>query len=111
MLDLYVREELMKMLNWYVGMKTDFQKSPGKMGKYLEKYLEPELWELLMHTYSDADYEHTWQALFAMGELFRRVAIPVAQHFGFDYLYGEDERVSAHLQHVHDLPRDAREMY
>jgi len=111
MLDLYVREELMKMLNWYVGMKTDFQKSPGKLGKYLEKYLEPELWELLMHTYSDADYEHTWQALFSMGELFRRVAIPVAQHFGFDYLYGEDERVSAHLQHVHGLPRDAREMY
>ena len=77
------------------------------MGKYLEMYLEPELWELLMHTYSDADYEHTWQALFAMGELFRRMAIPVAQHFGFDYLYGEDQRVSAHLQHVHDLPHDA----
>jgi aminoglycoside 6-adenylyltransferase len=111
MLDLYVREELMKMLNWYVGMKTDFQKSPGKLGKYLEKYLEPELWELLMHTYSDADYEHTWQALITMGELFRRVAIPVAQHFSFDYLYSEDERVSAHLRHVHELPRDAREMY
>jgi aminoglycoside 6-adenylyltransferase len=111
MLDLYVRDELMKMLNWYVGMKMDFHKSPGKMGKYLEKYLEPELWELVMYTYSDADYEHTWQALFTMGELFRRVAIPVAQHFGFDYLYGEDERVSAHLQHVHELPRDAKEMY
>ena len=111
MLDLYVREQLMKMLNWYVGMKTDFQKNPGKMGKYLEKLLEPELWELLMQTYTDADYEHTWQALFAMGMLFRKVAIPVAQHFGFDYLYGEDERVSAHLQHVHDLPRDAEEMY
>jgi aminoglycoside 6-adenylyltransferase len=111
MQELYVREQLMKMLNWYVGMKTDFQKSPGKMGKHLEKFLEPELWELLKQTYTDAEYEHTWQALFTMGELFRKVAIPVAQHFGFDYLYGEDERVSAHLQHVHDLPRDAREMY
>jgi aminoglycoside 6-adenylyltransferase len=111
MLDLYVREQLLKMLDWYVGMKTDFQKSPGKMGKYLGKYLEPELWELLLKTYSDADYEYTWQALFTMGELFRRVAIPIAQHFGFDYLYAEDERVSAHLRHVHDLPQDAKEMY
>jgi aminoglycoside 6-adenylyltransferase len=111
MLDLYVREQLMKMLEWYVGVRTDFQKSPGKMGKYLEKYLEPELWELLLQTFSDADYEHTWQALFAMGELFRKAAIPVAQHFSFDYPYGYDERVSAHLQHVHDLPRDAKEMY
>jgi aminoglycoside 6-adenylyltransferase len=111
MLDLYVREQLMKMLTWYVVMKTDFKTSPGKMGKYLEKCLEPEEWELLLQTFSDTEYEHTWQALFSMGELFRKIAIPVAQHFGFDYLYGEDERVSAHLRHVHDLPRDAEEMY
>ena len=55
----YVREQLMKMLDWYVGMRTGFQKSPGKMGKYLEKYLEPELWDLLLKTYSDADYDAT----------------------------------------------------
>jgi len=111
MLDLYVRDQLMKMLSWYVGTKTDFKKSPGKMGKYLEKYLEPELWELLLRTFSDADYEYTWQALFTMGELFRKIAIPVAQHFDFDYPYGDDERVSAHLRHAHELPRDAKEMY
>jgi aminoglycoside 6-adenylyltransferase len=111
MLDLYVRDQLMKMVDWYVGMETDFQKSPGKMGKYLERYLEPELWELLLQTYSDADYEHTWQALFSMGKLYRKIAIPVAKHFGYDYPYGDDERVSAHLRHVHDLRRDAKEMY
>jgi aminoglycoside 6-adenylyltransferase len=111
MLDVYVREQLDKMLLWYVGVGTNFHKSPGKMGKYLEKYLEPDLWQLLMKTYSDADYEHTWQALFAMGDLFRKIAILVADHFLFDYPYGDDERVSAHLRHIHDLPRDAREMY
>jgi aminoglycoside 6-adenylyltransferase len=111
MLDLYVREQLDKMLTWYVGMNTGFTKSPGKMGKYFEKFLEPELWDMLMDTYSDGDYERTWQALFTMGELFRKAAIPVAQHFRFDYPYGDDERVSAHLRHVHELPRDAKEMY
>jgi len=111
MLDDYVREQLMKMLDWYVGMRTGFQKSPGKMGKYLEKYLEPELWDLLLRTYSDADYDHTWDALLAMGELFRHIAIPVAEHFGLAYPFGDDERVSAHLRHVRTLPRDAKEMY
>jgi aminoglycoside 6-adenylyltransferase len=111
MLDLYVREQLMKMLIWYVGMQTGYQESPGKMGKYLEKYLEPELWQVLLQTYSDGDYEHTWDALLAMGELFRRIALPVAAHFGFTYPYGDDERVSAHLRHVRTLPRDAMEMY
>jgi aminoglycoside 6-adenylyltransferase len=111
MLDLYLREQLDKMLVWYVGIKTDFKISPGKMGKYLENCLETDLWKMLLKTYSDADYEHTWQALYAMGELFRKVAIPVAMHFGYDYLSGEDERVSAHIRHVHDLPRDANQMY
>lgn len=111
MLDLYVREELMKMLDWYVGMRTGFQKTPGKMGKYLEKYLEPELWQLLLRTYSDADYGHTWDALLMMGNLFRRIAIAVAEQFGFAYPHGDDERVSAHMRHIRDLPRNAKEMY
>jgi aminoglycoside 6-adenylyltransferase len=111
MLDLYVREQLDKMLVWYVGICTDFQKSPGKMGKYLQQYLEPKLWQLLLSTYSDADYDHTWDALLAMGELFRRIALPVAEHFSFTYPDSDDERVSAHLRHVRRLHRDAKQMY
>jgi len=111
MLDLYVREQLMKMLDWYVGMQTGFQSTPGKMGKYLEKYLEPDLWQLLLRSYSDADYGHTWDALLMMGHLFRRIAIAVAEQFGFAYPHGDDERVSAHLRHIRDLPRNAKEMY
>jgi aminoglycoside 6-adenylyltransferase len=111
MLDNYVREQLDKMLAWYVGVRSDFQVSIGKCGKYLETCLEPELWKLLLRTYSDADYQHTWEALFAMTELYRRIAIPVAEHFGFSYPHGDDQRVSAHLQHVRQLPRDAKEMY
>lgn len=111
MLDLYVREQLDKMLVWYMGMHTEFTKSPGKMGKYFETYLEPELWQMLLCTYADADYEHTWEALLTMCDLFRRIAIPVAEHFSFSYPYGEDERVTAHLRHVRVLPRDAKEMY
>jgi aminoglycoside 6-adenylyltransferase len=110
-LDSYVREQLMKMLEWYVGVKTGFKKSTGKQGKYLERILEPELWQLLLQTYSDASYDHSWNALFSMGELFRCTAIPVAQHFGFPYPYADDDRVTAHLHHVRILPRDAKEMY
>ncbi len=110
-LDEYVRGQLDKMLVWYVGIRFNFQKSPGKEGKYLEQCLEPELWQLLLKTYSDADYDHTWEALLTMADLFRRIAIPVAEHFGFTYPSGEDERVTAHLRHVRSLPRDAEEMY
>ncbi len=111
MLDNYVREQLMKMLNWYVGVKTGFSQNPGKYGKYLQRYLEPELWAMLLRTYADASYENTWEALYTMGDLFRKLAVHVAAQMGFDYPHGDDERVSAHLRHVRTLPSDAKEIY
>jgi aminoglycoside 6-adenylyltransferase len=110
-LDEFVRAELMKMLKWHIGTRTGFQVNPGKFGKYYEQHLEPDLWDLLLKTYADADYDHTWGALLAAGDLFRRAATGVAQHFGFEYPREDDERVTAHLHHVRALPHDAREMY
>ncbi len=68
------------------------------------------MWQLLLSTYCDADEERNWQALFALGELFRRSARIVAEQFHFDYPQGDDERVSAHLRRVHTLRRDAKEI-
>jgi aminoglycoside 6-adenylyltransferase len=111
MYDEAVREQLMKMLAWYVGVKTDFRSGPGKLGKHLEQCLEPELWAQLLRTYADADTDRTWDALLAMGDLFRTVAVPVAEHFAYEYPHGDDWRVSAHLRHVRALPADAKEIY
>ena len=110
-LDHFVRDQLTKMIVWYVGLRTQFSQSPGKYGKYLQQYLEPALWGMLLETYSDASYENTWEALHATCDLFRRLAIEVAEYFGFAYPHRDDERVSAHLRHVRDLPRNAEEMY
>jgi len=111
MLDEVVRGQLLRMLGWYVGVQTNSTRGPGKYGKYLQRELPPELWALLMATYADADSDHTWDALLAMGDLFRRAALPVAAHFGYAYPHGDDARVSAHLAHVRGLPRDAKEIY
>jgi aminoglycoside 6-adenylyltransferase len=101
----------MKMLAWHIGVKTRFLRNPGKFGKYYKQTLEPELWDMLQKTYSDASYDNTWEALFTLCKLFRVTAIRVAEHFGFEYPHGDDEKVSAHLKHVRYLPRNAREMY
>lgn len=111
MLDQIVRGQLRKMLDWHVGVTTEFLRGPGSHGKYLKQYLEPELWEMLEKTYSDAGYENTWDALFMTCDLFRMAANRVAEHFGFEYPRVDDEKVSAHLRHVRSLPRNAEEMY
>ena len=111
MLEQVVRPQLVKMLTWYVGMETQFTRSPGKFGKYLSQLLEPERWEMLQKTYADASYDATWQALLAMCELFRLVAHAVADRFALDYPRSDDEKVSAHLEHVRQLPRGSTEIY
>jgi aminoglycoside 6-adenylyltransferase len=110
-LDHSVRDQLMQMLDWYVGVKTGFNKSPGKLGKYLEQHLAPGLWKMLLKTYSDANTDNTWDALETMCDLFKQIAVVVAEHFGYEYLHGDDARVSAHLKHVRSLPKNALEMY
>lgn len=111
MLDVYVREQMMKMLNWTIDMETGFTRSPGKDGKYFQQYLAPELWEVYLQTFADADYENTWQALFSMCELFRKTAQQVADSLHLTYPLEDDRRVFAYLQHVHTLPRDVKEIY
>lgn len=111
MLDQALRDELLKMLTWYVGVRTEFTRGPGKFGKYLRRELAPELWALLERTYADADAGHTWDALLVMGDLFRRTARAVAAHCGYAYPHEDDRRVSAHLRHVRGLPKDAAEIY
>jgi len=111
MLDVVVRVELMKMLTWYFGIQTNFQKSPGKLGKYLKQSLDPEIWSLLENTYADSQPEHIWDSLFIMGELFRRVGRCVAEHFGFNYPEQDDRNVTSYLQHIRRLPQNAEAIY
>lgn len=111
MQDQVVRDQLMQMLVWYVGVKTDFARSPGKFGKHLRNYLESELWTALMQSYADANIDRTWDAMFVMATLFRHVAQTVAAHFGYKYPQGDDDRVSAHLAHVRRLRKDAPAIY
>ena len=110
-LDVYVRDQLMKMLTWHIGIKTQFLISPGKQGKYFQRYLDADTWEQLLKTYAGGSYEQTWDALLAMCSLFRSVALQVAAHYGYTYPNSDDERVYAHLRHVRALPRNAREIY
>ncbi len=111
MLDQVVRQQLMKMLIWHIGVETGFAINPGKYGKYFQRYLKRELWQMLERTYAGAGYDDTWEALLTMGSLFEQVAVPLAEHYGFDYPIDDARRVRAHLEHVRLLPRDAEEIY
>jgi aminoglycoside 6-adenylyltransferase len=104
-----VRAALIKMLDWYVGGESGYAQGAGKLGKYLKRLLDPELWAMFERTFPDADYARSWEALAAMGDLFRRTATQVAAQTGHAYPHDDDRRVSAYMRHVRGLPAGAQD--
>lgn len=107
----YVRPMLIKMLEWQVGIQTDFSISIGKCGKYLERFLSEKSWKELLSTFSDGSYENVWRALFTMANLFRSTAKDVADSLNYEYPYEQDKYVTEYLKHIEGLSPNANEIY
>ncbi|MFD6208952.1 aminoglycoside 6-adenylyltransferase [Peribacillus sp. NPDC060253] len=107
----HIRSMHIQMLEWKVGIDTNFSVSVGKSGKYLEKFISEKSWEQLLATYADGSIDGIWNALFAMCDHFDRTAAYVGKHLNCDYPYQYDRRVYSYLKHIQDLPANATEIY
>ena len=95
-----VHAELETMIKWYIGIHNDFSANIGLWGKYFKKYLPENLYEMYVKTYSDADYENLWEAIFIACGLFRTVALVVGSHFEFKYNKQDDDNMMEYLSKV-----------
>ncbi|MED3038037.1 aminoglycoside adenylyltransferase [Bacillus thuringiensis] len=111
MLDGPVRDMFIVMLEWHIGMKTDFTVNAGKFGKHFEQYIEKDMWEQFKRTCSNAEYENIWESFFVMGDLFREVANEIANTYGYRYPQDDDDKVTNYLKHVKALPKDSTSIY
>ncbi len=111
MFELTMRDALDNVVSWWIGIQTDFQVSPGKLGKYFKDYLPDRYWKMYEKTYSDADYENMWESIFVTCELFRVLAKEVAAHFNFIYPMEDDQNMTAYLKQVRNLPAEAKDIF
>lgn len=111
LLEQNIRPELMKMLDWSIGIGKDFCVSTGKKGKYLKNYVSEEEWTTLLATYPELSEPRIWEALLLMGSIFREKALAVASDLGYHYPLHEDERVTSFLRHIRQMPRDSESIY
>lgn len=100
MLNHYVRDMLILMLEWYVGVTHDFQVSVGKHGKYLKKLLPKDFYERLKATYPNADPENVWKAVFEMLSLFGDAARFIAGKMEFPYDEAEEKGITDYVELV-----------
>jgi aminoglycoside 6-adenylyltransferase len=110
MLEGPVRDALHSMLSWWIGIQSGFSADPGTCGKYFERHLPALMWERYRETCAAASPQDLWQALAAMGGMFREAAGDVAHAVGHSYPMQDDERVSAYLTRVQALPKDATDI-
>lgn len=101
---------LLQIMSWLAGTRTGFTVSVGKCGKYLEKYLTPEEWEMLLATHPSGTEDAVWDALFTACSLFSRAAKQIACHLGLQYDQGQEDKVMAYLRRVQTLPKDAKQL-
>ena len=80
------------MIEWYIGIQTDFSVSIGNDGKYYKKYLPENIYNLYTKIYSDSSYTNFWNAIFFTCELFSKIASSVGDFFG--YIYNKQEEKS-----------------
>ena len=92
-----------KMLEWRIELDHDWSVKPGVLGRGLKKLLPAGTWAELEATYTGADLEENWAALFRMAALFRRVSGEVAEALGYAYPMRVDEEVSVFLREVHAM--------
>jgi aminoglycoside 6-adenylyltransferase len=107
-LDLMMKHECLRpLLDWHMEIANHWAVKTGAYGKGLKKRTRPDIWADLEKTYVGADLEDNWDALFRTIDLFRRVAVEVGQHLGYDYPYALDQRAVAYLRRVQNLDRGA----
>lgn len=78
-----VRKELLHMLEWSVGVNTNFQTNVGKNDRRLADVLPTADYERLVDTYQLNSLTNTWTALQVASQLFIETARVVADQMGF----------------------------
>jgi len=107
-LDQFMKQEhLRPMLEWHLEIDHQWSVKPGPYGRRLKKWLRSDLWTELEGTYTGADLETNWEAMFRTIALFRKVAIEVGDRLGYLYPHDLDRRVVAYLHKVKYLDHRA----
>ncbi|PYZ97702.1 aminoglycoside adenylyltransferase [Alteribacter lacisalsi] len=78
-----VRTAFMQMLRWYAGTCTNFEANTGAFDKWLPLYLEKDLWDSVLKTYSNAEHDAIWKSLIRMAAIFTDVSERTGKALGY----------------------------
>lgn len=107
----WVRPQLLTLLRWSAGVRTDFRVSVGKADKHLDEHVDADVWDRLLKTFDFSGYPSAWEALDAACALFAETAPRVARDLGFEYDVVEAENSIRFIRRIRELPATATDIF
>ncbi|SEF90705.1 aminoglycoside 6-adenylyltransferase [Butyrivibrio sp. Su6] len=93
MMEEYMMNMFLKMINWKIGIDNGFQVTTGACCKYLKNYLAEEEMTRFEGMFPKGDYEDMWEKLFLMYDFFEELSVYVAEKLGFSLDFEESKNV------------------
>jgi aminoglycoside 6-adenylyltransferase len=85
-----MKEQMLIMISWKVGIETSFSLSVGKSYKYLDKYISENLWKSIQQSYSYDSLDGLWDSLIISCNIFNETTLFIANELKYEYpKYGE----------------------
>lgn len=100
-------DHLLPMFEWRIEIDHDWSLKLGPYGRGLKRWLRQDLWADFEQTYTGAELESNWSALFQSIDLMRRVGSEVGDAMGYRYPEELEQRVTRYLQRVKGLDRNS----
>lgn len=107
MLDMIIRPMLRTILEWKIGVETEFSVSAGKSGKYMEQYLDEDTYSRYLETYTSAGISDIQTGVEEMCRLFHETALYVSGKLDLMYNLEEAKNSREYLEDILALPLDA----
>lgn len=85
-----LRNELLKMVDWYIRDRFSNTKNVGKKFENINYSLEEEYRSLAIETFSNTDYLEIYNSIFKACQLFRKLGLILSGKLNFPYLKKED---------------------
>jgi len=111
MINYVTRSQLIRILEWKIGFKTNFSVSVGKSSKYMYKWLEADTWKSFLKTYPSGVVKDIWESVFIMCDLFDSTAKHLSSNMNAKYNEIEANNSLKFLKDIYLLPKDAKEIY
>ena len=93
MMEEYMMNMFLKMINWKIGIDNGFQVTTGACCKYLKNYLSEEEMTRFEGMFPKGDYKDMWEKLFLMYDFFEELSVYVAEKLGFSLDLEESKNV------------------